>query len=189
MDGRKEDELKHRAHKLAFELGFDLDAHAVQGVREGVYPLQIALVTDGKSPAVISPYNPAMVHKRDFLSFRVYDFTSPGSIEPSSSLYTLQVLFTPATPANTEFSPFEFDGAVQTQLATTSFSESAANSVAFGPVRAGWDVEWSVGTALEIKNPGRFNFRALLTVGLPKQIARFYRADPEMVVGDPAGPP
>ena len=181
--------MKVEVHELAFELGFDLDAHAVQGVREGVYPLQLALVKDGTSPSVISPYNPAMVHQRDVLKFRVYDFTSPGSIEPSSSLFALQVLFTPATPTNTEFSPFEFDGAVQTQLATTSFSESPANSVAFGPVRAGWNVEWSVGSALKIKNAGRFNFRALLTVGLPGQIARFYRADPEMVVGDPAGPP
>lgn len=186
---------------LAFELGFDLDVPAVQGVRDGVFPLQLALVNDDvdgspPGPAVISPFDPLMISKGYFLSFRIYDFTDPDGPSEGDlpSLSALQVLFTSATPTNTEFSPFVIDDETQAQLATTCFLQDPTNSVAFGTgVRCGWEAQWSISneivTAFELMNCGRFNFRALLTVGVPGQVAKFYRTDPEMVIGDAGGGP
>ena len=187
---------------LAFELGFDLDVNPVLGVRDGVFPLQLALVNDDVNgdppePAVISPFDPSVVHMGDSLSFRVYDFSDPAAaVPPEPSLCALQILFTSATSESVPISPFEIGGATRPQLATTNLEllPSPVSSVAFGDkVRFGWEAKWDVSPAsppvpaLDLDNDGRFKFRALLTVGIPNQMAMFYRSDPEMVVGDPAG--
>lgn len=173
--------------ELAFELGFDLDVHPIQGVRDGVFPLQLALVNDGED-AVISPFDPSKVRQDYRLSFRVYDFSYPAPGLPTPSLSALQILFTSATSVSVPMSPF-----TQPQLATTAFVGPDVESIAFGEkVRFGWEVQWTddsgeTVTDFRLERAGRFNFRALLTVGIPEEMAKFYRADPEMVVGDPAG--
>lgn len=175
---------------LAFELGFDWNTHPIQGVRDGVYPMQIFLVDDD-SKTVISSCDPSKLKSSDVLKFRVYDFTAlPAGEPPVASPGTLQILFTSATtvPGQTQppFSPVKDSGGNQVaQMAATSFkSVGASGSVAFtGSAVNGWEVEWTGVTTVTLQQIGRFNFRALLTVSVPGEMARFYRVDPEMVIG------
>ena len=183
---------------LAFELGFDWNTHPVIGVRDGVYPLQVCLVRDarGEEPAaVISPCNPAEVKAEDELEFRVYDFTDYSPYKdrpPAPRPMALQVLFTSGSEGQTVFSPvIQPPGEVLPVLTSVSFDlDRAPKSIAYG-VSIGWTVEWSNTTeVVTLGSLGRFKFRALLTVGVPNDMARFYRVDPEMVVGasDPGWP-
>jgi hypothetical protein len=171
--------------ELTFELGFDWSSPAVEGVRDGVYPLQVFLVDDREN-AVISPCNPAQVGLNAKLGFRVYDFTDPRASAPAGAApVTLQILFTRATTdLEAPFSPVLRGGAPVAQMASTSFAATAKDSIAFGAgAVAGWHVEWPDGDVL-LEQGGRFKFRALLTVAVPGGMARFYRVDPEMVIGD-----
>lgn len=176
---------------LAFELGFDWNVHPIVGVRNGVFPLQVSLVDDNNG-TVLSPSHPSAAKVGDTLLFRVYDFTDPdhlsaGSPEPSA----LQVLFSSAstvTSPEPPFSPVVIDENPLAQLAATSFNpNNVPPSIAYGADANGWKVEWNLGADIVLQQPGRFNFRALLTVGITGEMARFYRADPEMVVGDAGG--
>ncbi len=181
------------SRRLAFELGFDWNVPPTEGVRDGVFPLQVFLVDDG-SRSVISSCNSSQIETTDVLSFRVYDFTLPDAAQADGSKgrapFALQVLYTRAVVSIEgaplpPFSPFEEDGEPVAQLATTLFAAPASqSSIAFGAgAVAGWDVEWPGGDSI-LKLPGRFKFRALLTVAAPGQVAKFYRVDPEMVIGD-----
>jgi hypothetical protein len=182
VDGGKE----KRMSKLAFELGFDWNVNPIQGVRDGVFPLQWSLVNDDlEPPAVISPFNSLNVG--DTLSFRVYNFSALVPSDPPTPT-VLQVLFSSATASeNGPFSPLEFDEIEQGSLATVFFGQSVDPSVAFGGgALGGWTAESIDRSAVDfvtLANPGRFNFRALLTVVKPREQARFYRIDPEMVIG------
>jgi hypothetical protein len=176
---------KEQQMELTFELGFDWNSPAVQGVRDGVYPLQVFLVDDREN-SVISPCNPAQVGLNAKLGFRVYDFTDPRAGSPGGAApATLQVLFTRATSlGDPPFSPILRNGAPVAQLTSTSFASPARDSIAFGAAAvAGWDVKWPDGD-VRLDQGGRFKFRALLTVSVPGEMARFYRVDPEMVIGD-----
>lgn len=181
---------------LAYELGFDGNANAVEGIRDGVYPLQVYLVTDDEKK-VISACNPAQIRRSDRLSFRVYDFSDPAAKRPlGMTPVTLQILFTRATKTEDgatkpPFSPILKDGLPLAQLATTTFTPvpAATESIAFGQAAlAGWVAEFP-GAHLLLEHTGRFDFRALLTVGIPGEVARFFRVDPEMVIGDDDGGP
>ena len=172
---------------LAFELGFDWNIHPIQGVRDGVFPLQVCLVDDG-SGTVLSPCHPSAVEVGDTLLFRVYDFTDPESLPAGSPVPSaVQILFTSASTIESPappFSPVVVDGLQLAQLAATSFDSTGVRpSIAYGAEAPGWKVEWSQGAEAVLQQSGRFKFRALLTVGIPGEMARFYRADPEMVVG------
>ena len=183
---------------LAFELGFDWYVHPILGVRDGVFPLQMFLVNDD-SGTVISSCDPSQVQTQDVLSFRVYDFTAwPAGVPPVASPDTLQVLFTSATTVAGEtqphFSPVKLPNGNQVaQMAATSpmlVTAPPSTSIAFTSAVAGWTVQWSTTNPapedVTLEQSGRFNFRALLTVSPPDEMAKFYRADPEMVIGDPA---
>lgn len=176
---------------LAFELGFDWNVPPIQGVRDGVFPLQMALVRDGTPGQVISPYDPSVVQVGSTLCFRVYDFTDAAHLPGvgSPSLEVLQVLFTSATTVEpppgepSRFSPVKDpDGNPVAQMFSTGFTAPSRSSIAFD-VKTGWDVTMNLGSEVLFSQDGRFNFRALLTVAFPGQMARFYRADPEMVIG------
>lgn len=175
---------------LAFELGFDWNVPPTEGVRDGVFPLQVFLVDDGKK-GVISSCNAAQVETTDTLAFRVYDFTetAPGESTDAAPV-ALQVLFTRAVSPGEgleppPFSPIEEGGNQVAQLATTVLTPTATQSIAFGDgVVAGWQVKWPGEGDLVLRKQGRFKFRALLTVAVPGQVAKFYRVDPEMVIGD-----
>lgn len=170
---------------LTFELGFDWHTPPVEGVRDGVYPLQVFLVDNGDA-AVISSCNSAQVKRSDGLTFRVYDFTDPQASEPTGAApVTLQILFTRATTlGDPPFSPIQDEGKPVAQLAATEFTSPAKASIAFGAGAAGgWNVKWPGGD-VRLEQAGRFKFRALLTVAVPGEMARFYRVDPEMVIGD-----
>lgn len=182
---------------LAFELGFDWDVPPFIGVSDGIFPLQVVLVNDGDlanpdDRFVISPSHPSNVRAGDTLRFRVYDFSaSVPTVDPPSPT-ALQVLFTSATSNDTDpISPFEVNGVPQAQWASLDFFPTAGESVAFD-VGSGW-IAADAGplTAatgrLTIERDGRFKFRALLTVGIPGEMARFYRVDPEMVIGPQGG--
>ncbi len=177
---------------LAFEIGFDWDIHPIQGVRDGVFPLQLCLVDDAGSGTVISPCNPSSVETGDTLLFRVYDFTDPDS--PSAGLpepSALQVLFTSASTIESPeppFSPVKDGDQPLAQLVATDFDDDdVRQSIAYGAQAPGWTVRWSDVAETVLQEPGRFKFRALLTVGISGEMARFYRADPEMVIGNPGG--
>ncbi len=190
LDGRKENDM---SATLAFEIGFDWNIHPIQGVRDGVFPLQLCLVDDAGEGTVLSPCHPSAIEPGDTLLFRVYDFTDYGSPpEASPEPSALQVLFTSASTIVSPPPPFspvvDDDGMPLAQLASITFPQTAVRpSIAYGVEAPGWAVEWSIGVDAVIQQPGRFKFRALLTVGTTGEMARFYRVDPEMVVGDPGG--
>ncbi len=128
--------------ELTFELGFDWNAPAVEGVRDGVYPLQVFLVHDSDS-AVISSCNSAQVKTNRQLTFRVYDFTDPKAGEPTGAApVTLQILFTRATTiGNPPFSPILANGAPVAQLASTQFPSPRR------PVSPSAPARWGAGTS------------------------------------------
>lgn len=172
--------------KLAFELGFDWMVNPVIGVRDGVYPLQVHLVDDDEGK-MISACNPDDVPVGSGLRFRVYDF-SHQIADPRATPKVLQILFTSATSdRNDPISPVKIDGAPQGQWAATTFRRCEHPSIAY-PAKSGWEAVWADGSAeLPLSSEGRFSFRGLLTVETPGDTARFYRIDPEMIVGG-AGP-
>lgn len=172
---------------LAFELGFDWQVKPVVGIRDGVYPLQMCLVDDDERQ-VISPCNAEQVTVGSALRFRVYDFTYQAR-EPGPRPTVLQALFTAGTTdPGDPFSPIEIDGQSRAQWAATVFRRSEIPSLAFG-VASGWEALWAgevIGgeiAELPLSRSGRFEFRGLLTVEALGEMARFYRIDPEMVVG------
>ncbi len=180
--------------KLAFELGFNWHTQPVVSVRDGVYPLQLNLVNDSMSPKagglLISAGNPKHLHTACDLEFRVYDF-SDWSAEPTADKprpISLQVLFTSAVGEGENFSPVVVEpkdsSTMVPTLVSTIFKPSTVPSVSYG-IGSGWSAVWPGDRSLvHISNAGRFKFRALLTVGPLNDMARFYRVDPEMVVGD-----
>ena len=181
---------------LTYELGFDGNANAIEGVRDGIYPLQVYLVAD-EERKVISACNPDQIRRSDRLSFRIYDFSDPAAKRPHGMTpVTLQILFTRATKSDDgevkpPFSPIVENGLPLAQLATTTFTPlpEPTGSIAFGKAAlAGWEVEFP-NVDLLLQHTGRFDFRALLTVGIPGEVARFFRVDPEMVIGDDDGGP
>lgn len=181
---------------LAFELGFDWDIPPIIGVRDGVFPLQLALVDDDRR-VVVSPYDSSVLQAPGQLCFRIYDFTDPATYGdpdlPRPVPNVLQVLFTSATSGGDPFSPVLDKACIPcAQLAAMSFdNEDTPKSVAYiigdSPV-PGWKVRWfldgSLRDSIALGQSGRFKFRALLTVGIPGQMVSFYRIDPEMVIGD-----
>lgn len=173
---------------LAFELGFDWNTYPIQRVRDGVFPLQLALV-EGTAPTgvLVSPFD-CSAQVGDTLCFRVYDFTD-SALDPAPTPQVLQVLFTsavnhPDAADPPPFSPVKVGDDQLAQLTGTDFKKSSPTSVAFGSTAMGWNVELSLGPDVTFRQDGRFQFRALLTVAIPGEMARFYRTDPEMVIGD-----
>lgn len=185
---------------LAFELGFDWDTPPIIGVRDGVFPLQLALVDD--DGGVVSPYDSSVLQAPGQLCFRIYDFTDPATYrDPSRPVpNVLQILFTSATSGGGPFSPvLDGSGTPRAQLAAMSFDkENTQASIAYnigGSAVPGWTALWPLDESQPLQGSialgqfGRFKFRALLTVGIPGQMVRFYRIDPEMVIGDAGGGP
>ena len=131
---------------LTYELGFDGNANAIEGVRGGIYPLQVYLVAD-EEHKVISACNPDQIRRSDQLNFRIYDFSDPAAKRPHGMTpVTLQILFTRATKSDDSevkppFSPIVENGLPLAQLATTTFTPlpEPTGSIAFGKAAlAGW---------------------------------------------------
>jgi hypothetical protein len=180
---------------LTFELGFDWNMPSSENALGVVYALQMYLVKNDPDPnksAVISPCNSSKINTGDTLGFRIYDFTGSPSAPAGTEPRALQVLFATAVdqqPAN--ISPILVAGKALPQLATTDFGVPQQNptSIAYGDVARGWDVTTLLPLSeLRLSESGRFEMRAMLTVSVPGQMARFYRVDPEMVVGGSGTP-
>lgn len=177
---------------LAYELGFDWNVPPLEQDLSVMFPLQLCLVDDDKG-SVISSCNPRAIQNTDSLVFRLYDFTDreqrPVAGPPTPR--TLQAFFTSAENDVREppYSPILIEGEPQTLLTSVTFSESEIQSVAGFPASAGWKIGWE---GLPDRLPlvsGRFELRVMLTVLVPGLMPRFYRVDPEMVIGDPLGIP
>lgn len=181
---------------LTFELGFDWNMPPSEQSPGFVFPLQMYLVDNAAGGSVVSACHPGAIsagdaaanppNPPDTLDFRVYDITDPGpsGAEPQA----LQVLFSTAVnEQNDPFSPIKVgvDTPVS-QLATTDIPPlniTDTPSIAYGTnATCGWNVSISP-SPLEIRQVGRFELRAMVTLVVPGEMARFYRIDPEMVVG------
>ncbi|MCH9648654.1 MAG: hypothetical protein K0U98_10470 [Deltaproteobacteria bacterium] len=177
---------------LAFELGFDWNVPPLEQDLSVMFPLQLCLVNDDEG-TVISSCNPRAIGCDDALRFRLYDFTDPKQ-QPearSPSPQTLQAFFTSAQEdvRKPPYSPILLAGEPQSLLTSVSFTGGEAESVAGYPALAGWEVEWNgIPNRLPLA-AGRFELRVMLTVLIPGLMPRFYRVDPEMVIGDPSGAP
>ena len=173
----------------SFEMGFDWNVPPSGGALEIIYALQMCLVDDQEG-VVISPCNASKLKIGDTLSFRLYDFTDPAEPAPANALpQALQVVFAWATNDKSSFSPFQDEGSQLPQLATTQFVaippvNNGVTSVAYGKVGRGWDVTMSPALPLNFENAGRYELRAVVTLALPGVMARFYKIDPEIVIGD-----
>lgn len=177
---------------LAFELGFDWNVPPLEQDLSVMFPLQLCLVDDDQR-TVISSCNPQAIQCTDTLTFRLYDFTEPQQRPEAGSPVpqTLQAFFTSAEDdiRKPPYSPILLAGQPQSLLTSVSFSGAKVESVAGYPASLGWDVEWNgIPNRLPL-TAGRFELRVMLTVLIPGLMPRFYRVDPEMVIGDPSGAP
>jgi hypothetical protein len=176
--------------KLVFELGFDWNVPPLEQDLSVMFPLQLCLVNDD-ARNVISSCNPEAIECGDTLGFRLYDFTDP-ELRPAAgppTPRTLQAFFTSAEKdiRKPPYSPILLAGQPETLLTSVTFSGGNAQSVAGYPAQAGWHIEWE---GLPDRLPlasGRFELRVMLTVLIPGLMPRFYRVDPEMVIGGPLG--
>lgn len=182
-----------------FDFGFDWNAKPILGVRDGVFPLQLYMV-NVVSNSVLSPSNPSDLCQNDKLYVRVCDFTDvEGGQWPQGEApipLALQVLFTSDVDPvpgqeSPPFSPFQDSKKNQvSQFVFTQFLAASNPSPGFGSALVNkWRASIHGGyESWTMQNSGRFKFRALLTVGVPGQPAKFFRIDPEMVVGPAGGP-
>ncbi|MCG8462629.1 MAG: hypothetical protein MI919_40610 [Holophagales bacterium] len=183
----------HGANELAYDFGFDWNVPPSASYRGGVYPLQLGL-SDLTQDCVRSFCNGDDNPVGSSVRFRVFDFSpraaggGSGS-EAAPKPFSLQVLFTAGTEGEQgqTFSPvLDGSGQQQPQLLFTEWRalETTYNKV-YGNV-SGWLAVDPVGAehlTATLANSGRYKLRAMLTVGIQGQAARFYRIDPEMVVG------
>lgn len=162
-----------------FEVGFDWSSPpTMNGL---YYPLQICLVDT--SGTVFVPTNPNWLKLGDTLSFRVYDITAYPSEAPRPRV--LQVLFSAgSSDESAPFSPILVRGQQESLFASMDLQRTSTGSVAFS-VDSGWLANWTHAvTPLTFELPGRFELAVALSVVNPGEMARFYRVDPEMVIGD-----
>ena len=78
------------------------------------------------------------------------------------------------------------NGELLSHLASVDLEHGSDHrSIAFG-VEGGWQAEWKapLPNPVSLGAAGRFELSAMLTVANPGQPARFYRSDPEIVIGD-----
>ncbi len=174
---------------FTFELGFDWNMPPSGSALEVLYALQMSLVDDDNSE-VLSPCHSSKLNVDDSLSFRIYDFTGSPAAPTTAVPAAMQILFCWATDNHNIFSPIDISQGLQLpQLVTTEFVQIPAvgnmvSSISYGDVSRGWTATTTPASPLTLANAGRFELRAMVTVADPGVMARYYRVDPEMVIGD-----
>lgn len=160
--------------RYVFELGYDLGVVPyLVGIK--LYSLQWSLVASDEQ--LVSPAHSNLLAIDDHFVFRIYDISDPTAGFDNWQPFCLKVTFRQATEWAGEkaVSPL-----ARSQIVTVAFSRSEQPSVAFG-IASGWRAD---GVDGQIVNAGRFELGVELSLEHPKQPARTYRVDPEMVVGD-----